>query len=184
MVIAVQLAFIKFSEFTRILARIRKIFRRPGSSRMTLLCDSPPTVQYIYKAYGLIELDRRLNSPFTRPSEQRWLLLCSWFSKILAHFARLPSPRSAPKTSDFLAPMVLKSTVMCPRIWSRLTFVSQPSSRSIERENVLRDRMSRGEDGKQVGKPLKHFAERGSRKHWCVGRRWASRRRFQETRSH
>ena len=43
---------------------------------MTLLCDSPLTLQYIYKAYGLIELDRRLNSPFTRPPEQRWLLLC------------------------------------------------------------------------------------------------------------
>ena len=79
---------------------------------MTLLYDGPLTLQYIYKAYGLIELDRRLNSPFTRPPEQRWLLLCSWFSKILAYFARLPYPRSAPQNSDFLAPMVLKSTVL------------------------------------------------------------------------
>ena len=63
---------------------------------MTLLCDGPLTLQYIYKAYGLIELDRRLNSPFTRPPRQRWLLLYSWFSKILAHFARLPLPPERP----------------------------------------------------------------------------------------
>ena len=78
---------------------------------MTLLCDSPLTLQYIYEVHGLIELDRRFNYPFTRAPEQRWLLLYSWFSKILAHFARLPYPRSAPQNSDFLAPMVLKSTV-------------------------------------------------------------------------
>ena len=78
---------------------------------MTPLCDSPLTLQYIYKAYGLIELDRRFNSPFTRPPEQRWLLLCSWFSKNWTHFARLPYPRRDPQNSDFLAPMVLKSTV-------------------------------------------------------------------------
>ena len=52
---------------------------------MTLLYDSPLTLQYIYKAYGLIELDRYLNSRFTRPPKQPWLLLYSWFSKLLAH---------------------------------------------------------------------------------------------------
>ena len=64
---------------------------------MTPLCDSPPTLYYIYKAYGLIELDRCFNPPFTRPPEQCWSLLYSWFSKILAHFARLPYPQSAPE---------------------------------------------------------------------------------------
>ena len=86
--------------------------RRPGAQGITLLCDSPLTLQYIYKAYGLIELDRYLNTPFARPPEQRWLSLYSWFSKILAHFARLPYPRSAPQSRA----NGLKSTVFSSRL--------------------------------------------------------------------
>ena len=48
---------------------------------MTLLYDSLLTLYCIYKAYGLIELDRCSNPPFTKPTEQRWLLLYSWLSK-------------------------------------------------------------------------------------------------------
>ena len=68
---------------------------------MILLYDSPLTLHNIYKAYRLIEPDRRFNSPFTRPPEQRWLLLYSWFSKFLAHFARLPDPGAPPKILIF-----------------------------------------------------------------------------------
>ena len=83
------------------------------------VCSAGPTeVQLKYKRSRL-ELKGTLiqlkilvptTTTFTRSLEQRWSSLYSWFSKILAHFARLPYPRSAPPNSDFLAPMVLKST--------------------------------------------------------------------------
>ena len=62
---------------------------------LILSVSTPSHVELRNKVYSLIKLDEPVNSPFTRPPEQRWLLQCSWFSKFLAHFARLPYPRSS-----------------------------------------------------------------------------------------
>ena len=78
----------------------------------------------IYKADSLIELEEPVNSPFTRPPEQRWLL------QNLAHFARLPYPRSTPQNSDFLAPMVLKSTA---RHLAKCSSYCKPDHQSLPR---------------------------------------------------
>ena len=46
-----------------------------GSARAGLICLSA----LYHKVDSLTELDEPVNSLFTRPPEQRWLLLYSWF---------------------------------------------------------------------------------------------------------